>query len=79
MLCVSCFLFSSGRESSSSPVQSSTMSADRKQRKNFREKQRRNELNEHFDALCVLLNLNSKVEKSNVLFFIFIPCDSFLL
>jgi hypothetical protein len=40
---------------------------ERKLRKNNREKQRRNELNENFELLCAVLNLNSKSEKSNCL------------
>lgn len=40
---------------------------DRKFRKNYREKQRRSELNDKFEALCEILNLQGKNEKFTIL------------
>ena len=40
---------------------------ERKLRKNNREKQRRTELNENFELLCAVINLNSNTEKSDCL------------
>ena len=61
----------SNRQAATSRSKGSTqyqpLPPERKLRKNNREKQRRNELNENFELLCAVLNLNSKSEKSNCL------------
>jgi hypothetical protein len=64
-------LFPSNRQAAAPRSKGSTqyqpLPPERKLRKNNREKQRRNELNENFELLCAVLNLNSKSEKSNCL------------